>query len=176
MLLITAEEQFLAERDGQSSDEEEDYILPESAPVVPIILKADTTSMFSSLMDELEDLSRFFKMKLPIVHGGIGHVKPNDVNHAEIERKYGYCPIYAFRVGIHHAAKAEAEQEGVEIKEYKVFTDFLQDVAKRCQIIQHKREYADKMREVRIYPTVPDVERGGRMDTGAGKVLKEMKH
>eukprot|EP00398_MALV-I-01_sp_L67-1_P000928 gene928-284_t len=157
LCLLLTKEQIIRDRDGDS-EEEEPYELPESAPVVPIILKTDTTSMFSALMDELEDLSRFFKMKLPVVHGGVGMVKPTDVNHAEIERSFGYCPIYAFRVKTHHQAKAEAQQEGIEIKEYKVFTEFLADVAKRCQIVKHKAEYADKMREVRIYPTVPDVE------------------
>lgn len=37
-------------------------------------------------------------MRIPIVHGGIGPVVKKDVEHAVVERDYGYCPIYTVQV------------------------------------------------------------------------------
>jgi translation initiation factor IF-2 len=68
--------------------------LPQKAPVVPVIVKTASVSEFDLVLDELESLEQQFNVKIPVVHGGIGPVTPNDVVHAEIESKFSPCPIY----------------------------------------------------------------------------------
>ncbi len=69
--------------------------LPVSRPVIPIIVKTRTVAQFDQLMDEIEAMEAEFSVKMPIVHGGIGPVTPNDMIHAEIERKYSNCDVLA---------------------------------------------------------------------------------
>ena len=52
----------------------------------------------------------------------------------------------------------ECKTENVDIREHKVFTEFLSDVAKRCQVLQHKKQNAEVIREQHVYPHVPDFE------------------
>jgi hypothetical protein len=69
--------------------------LPKSLPVIPLIIKTKSTSQFDQILDELENLESEFNVKIPVVHGGIGPVTPNDLIHAEIESKYSTCGVYA---------------------------------------------------------------------------------
>ena len=78
--------------------EEGGMTLPESKPVVPVIVKTRSVSVFDAVLDELEILEREFGVKIPVVHGGIGPVCSTDVVHAEIESKFGPCFIYSLDV------------------------------------------------------------------------------
>ena len=76
-----------------------------------IILKTKNQGLFEAVQEELKLLEEMYNVRLPLVHGGIGPVIPADVVHAEIEKKYGHCPIYGFMVGIHPDAMVAAEKQ-----------------------------------------------------------------
>ncbi len=94
--------------------EEKEAGLPESLPVFALIVKTQSVSEFDALLDQLETLETCFRVKLPVVHGGIGPVTPNDLVHAEIESKYSPCPVYAVNVGLVPEAKS-AESNVLEL-------------------------------------------------------------
>ncbi|CAJ1361974.1 unnamed protein product [Effrenium voratum] len=128
------------DEDDESLSEGEDAIqpLPQKARVVPIILKTKSVSQFDMLMDEIERVQEAYGMRIVIVHGGLGPVIPKDVVHAEVEKRYGYCPIYAFQVGVNSPAQGQAEAEQIDIRRFDVFTDLLGDLMERCGRIEQK--------------------------------------
>lgn len=93
------------------------------------------------------------RMRIPVVHGGIGPVKPRDVVHAEVERTYGYCPIYAFQVPVLPDAVKQAVVSKVLIKRFDVFTDLLQDVRTRCENIRRLQDHNLYVRSLKKHPT-----------------------
>mmetsp|Transcript_19691 Transcript_19691/g.49880 ORF Transcript_19691/g.49880 Transcript_19691/m.49880 type:complete len:876 (+) Transcript_19691:46-2673(+) len=112
---------------------------PVGKPVIPIVLKARYIGVFDMLMDELERLSEEYDMRILVVHGGLGDVFLRDVVHAEVEKKYGWCPVYAFQVKCDKHAQEEASRLGIDVQYYELFTDFVDAVEYRCQIVARKR-------------------------------------
>lgn len=129
-----------SEGEPSASDDEEAEPLPaKHALVVPMILKTKSISQFDVLMDEIEQLQTIYGVRIAIVHGGLGPVSPKDVIHAEIEKQYGFCPIYAFQVGVHAVAFGQADKASVDIRRFDVFTDLVADVTSRCERIHSKQ-------------------------------------
>ena len=99
------------ERPDISADgDDEVEPLPKSRPVLPVILKTKSVGMFDAMLDEIERIEQRYGLSIPVVHGGIGNICQNDVVHAEVERNYGYCPVYGVQVGVNPAAKSMAEK------------------------------------------------------------------
>eukprot|EP00913_Durusdinium_trenchii_P008605 g8080.t1 len=105
------------------------------------------------LMEEIERVGAIAGLRIVIVHGGLGPVipkelrffkrrtsRPEDVVHAEVEKRYGYCPIYAFQVGVNPAASGQAAAEQIDIRRFNVFTELLEDLMERCGRINQKKE------------------------------------
>eukprot|EP00931_Biecheleriopsis_adriatica_P100587 TRINITY_DN75871_c0_g1_i1.p1 TRINITY_DN75871_c0_g1~~TRINITY_DN75871_c0_g1_i1.p1 ORF type:complete len:736 (-),score=187.70 TRINITY_DN75871_c0_g1_i1:53-2008(-) len=137
-------------KDAESDEDSDAEPLPQRVPVVPLILKAKSHSQFDVLMDELERVQEDYGMRVVIVHGGLGPVIPKDVVHAEVEKRYGYCPIYAFQVGVNPAAVGQAEAEQIDIRRFHVFTDLVADLVDRCERIQQKdslKDYTESLRQ-----------------------------
>ena len=63
-------------------------------------------------------------------------VKPADIIHAEVERRYGYSPIYCFLVGAHPLAVEQAKKRKVEIRQHRLVKSLLEDVRQRCVRVQ----------------------------------------
>merc|ERR1712194_30621 len=135
-----------AEEESGSGDEESEETehevepLPQNLPVVPIILKAKSMSQFEVLQDEIEKVQESYGVRVVIVHGGLGPVIPKDVVHAEVEKRYGYCPIYAFQVGVNSMAVGHADKEQIDIRHFDVFTELVADVVNRCERMRGKVE------------------------------------
>mmetsp|Transcript_129980 Transcript_129980/g.296389 ORF Transcript_129980/g.296389 Transcript_129980/m.296389 type:complete len:875 (+) Transcript_129980:66-2690(+) len=128
------------ERELQRIEERTPTPLPAvGKPVIPIVLKARYIGVFDMLMDELERLSDEYDMRILVVHGGLGDVFLRDVVHAEVEKKYGWCPVYAFQVKCDKHAQEEASRLGIDVQYYELFTDFVDAVEYRCQIVARKR-------------------------------------
>lgn len=137
-------------------EEEEEPIKPLPArgiPVVPMILKTKNVGQFDVLMDEVERVQNEFGVRVVIVHGGLGPVIPKDVIHAEVEKKYGFCPIYAFQVGTHPVAAGHAEKESIDIRRFDVFTDLVADVTARCERIRRKDDVSGYGETLKTRPT-----------------------
>ncbi|KAL8274701.1 hypothetical protein Esti_001416 [Eimeria stiedai] len=126
---------------------------PKDAPVVPVILRTRYVGSFDVMLDEFEKLEAEMRMRIPVVHGGIGPVIPRDVVHAEVERTYGYCPIYAFQVPVLPDAVKQAVVSKVIIKKFDVFTDLILDVRNRCENIRRLQDHNLYVRSLKKQPT-----------------------
>ncbi|OEH75442.1 elongation factor tu GTP-binding domain-containing protein [Cyclospora cayetanensis] len=127
---------------------------PKDAPVVPVILRTRYVGSFDMLLDELEKIETEMGMRIPVVHGGIGPIAPRDIVHAEVERTYGYCPVYAFQVSVLPDAIKQAVISKVIIKKFDVFTDLLQDVRERCNNIRKLQYHNLYVRSLKKHPTM----------------------
>eukprot|EP00435_Cladocopium_sp_Y103_P047078 s1708_g13.t1 len=154
---VDDEEQLEAEAEKMedetlSEGEEAVEPLPPKARVVPIILKTKSVSQFDMLMEEIERVGNFARLRIVIVHGGLGPVIPKDIVHAEVEKRYGYCPVYAFQVGVHPVALGQAHAEQIDIRRFNVFTELLEDLMDRCGRINQKnvdKRYIESLKEER---------------------------
>ncbi|PFH34982.1 elongation factor Tu GTP binding domain-containing protein [Besnoitia besnoiti] len=124
-----------------------------NAPVIPVILRTDVVGTFDVLLDEMEKIQAEFGMRIPVVHGGIGPVIPRDVVHAEVEKTYGYCPIYAFKVPVLPDAIKQALVTSIVIKRFDVFTDLLADIRERCANTQRLVDHNIYVRSLKTEPT-----------------------
>ena len=107
--------------------------LPQSVPVIPLIVKTRTVSEFDALLDELELLETQFGMKLPVVQGGIGPVTPNDLVHAEIEAKFSPCPVYSMGVDVLPQCRSDVS----EVIRFESVGDVVSEI--RSRILRVKR-------------------------------------
>ncbi|KAF4656023.1 hypothetical protein FOL47_009193, partial [Perkinsus chesapeaki] len=124
--------------------------LPEAKLVLPVILKTQSVNVFDGIMDEIELIEKEFNMRIPIVHGGVGPVLKKDVEHAVVERDYGYCPIYTIQVGVHPTARQHAEDCNVAVKNFDVFTDLLEDIRSRCRLVVERKRKIDQFEKMRL--------------------------
>ena len=88
-----------------------------------IIVKADVQGTAQALKQSLEKLSND-EVKVKVIHAVAGAVTESDVQLA----KAGKCIIIAFNVRPVGTAKDMAEKEGVEIKQYSVIYQAIEDV------------------------------------------------
>ena len=88
-----------------------------------IIVKADVQGTAQALKQSLEKLSND-EVKVKAIHAVAGAVTESDVQLA----KAGKCIIIAFNVRPVNTAKDMAEKEGVEIKQYSVIYQAIEDV------------------------------------------------
>jgi len=138
--------------------EEDDFhevepLPPTRVPVISLILKTKLSTQFDVLMNEMERVQERVGVRVVIVHGGLGPVVPKDVTHAEVEKNYGFCPIYAFQVGSHPAAISQAERERIDIRKFTVFTDLVADIEARCSAVHYKAESEGYLRSLKTQPT-----------------------
>ncbi|UKJ88507.2 hypothetical protein MACJ_000951 [Theileria orientalis] len=101
-------------------------------PVVPVIMRANYLGTFDSILDGFELLEKEYEVRIPLVHGGIGPIVPNDIVQAEIGNKFAFCPVYAFQVPVHHDAAKHAIINKVVVKSFNLYSDLLEDVKSRC--------------------------------------------
>ena len=95
----------------------------ESLKQLNVIVKADVQGTAQALKQSLEKLSND-EVKVRVIHAVAGAVTESDVQLA----KAGKCIIIAFNVRPVNTAKDMAEKESVEIKQYSVIYQALEDV------------------------------------------------
>ncbi len=104
-------EEFFARADGEEQRE------------LPVILKADVQGTCEAVKDSLEKLSTD-RVSLKVISTGVGGVTENDITFAKASE--------AIVVGFHSrpdpAARAAAEQQGIEIRTYTIIYELLDDV------------------------------------------------
>ncbi|CAD7968497.1 unnamed protein product [Amoebophrya sp. A25] len=118
-------------------------------PVISVMLRCKNVGLFDAVQSELTRLETELQVRLPIVHGGIGPVVPKDIIHAEIERKYGYSPVYALLTGVHSQAIQHATLKRIEVRKHRVLQTLIQDIRDRCVKVQWKVTKAKTNDEVR---------------------------
>jgi translation initiation factor IF-2 len=92
---------------------------------LPLILKADVGGSAEALSEQLEKLSTE-KVKVKIVHAGVGGISETDVLLAEASN----AVIIGFNVRPDPKAAGLAEQEGVDVRLHSVIYEVLEEIRK----------------------------------------------
>jgi len=88
-----------------------------------VILKADVQGSLEALKDSLEKIPSE-EVKVKFIHTGVGEVNASDVILAVASNAI----IIAFQVGIGPRAAAELEKEPVDVRQYRIIYDAVNDV------------------------------------------------
>ena len=129
--------------------------LPKSLPVIPLIIKTESVSQFDAILDKIEELENEYNVKLPVVHGGIGPVTPNDLVHAEIESKFSPCPVYAVGTTVVSEA-AQSSDCGDKVIEFKDVSDVFVAIKRRInrfKSVNERIKYSAKLQSSFRHPS-----------------------
>ncbi|MCA9400375.1 MAG: translation initiation factor IF-2, partial [Candidatus Omnitrophica bacterium] len=99
-----------------------------------VILKADVQGSLEALIDSLQKIPSN-KVKIKFIHTGVGDVNASDVLLADASQAI----IIAFHVGIGPRAKQELEQKPVEIREYRIIYDAVNDMRNALEGMLEKK-------------------------------------
>ncbi|MFQ5778803.1 MAG: translation initiation factor IF-2 [Terriglobia bacterium] len=92
---------------------------------LPLVLKADVQGSVEALSGQLDRLSTD-KVKIKLVHSGVGGISENDVLLASASN----AVIVGFNVRPERKAADLAEQEGVDIRQHSVIYEVLEEIQK----------------------------------------------
>ena len=105
---------------------------------LPVIVKADVQGSVEAVKQSLEKLSND-EVKVRVIHGAVGAVSEGDVMLASASKAI----IVGFNVRPDPVAKMNAEQDGVDIRLYRIIYDAIEDLTAAM-----KGMLAPKFREV----------------------------
>ena len=105
---------------------------------LPIIVKADVQGSVEAVKQSLEKISNE-EVKVKVIHGAVGAVNESDVMLANASNAI----IVGFNVRPDPVAKANAEQNGVDIRLYRIIYDAIEEITDAM-----KGMLAPKFREV----------------------------
>ena len=105
---------------------------------LPIIVKADVQGSVEAVRQSLEKISNE-EVRVRVIHGAVGAVNESDVMLANASNAI----IVGFNVRPDPVAKANAEQDGVEIRLYRIIYDAIEEITDAM-----KGMLAPKYREV----------------------------
>jgi len=91
----------------------------------PLIIKGDVQGSVEAIMGSLEKLGTD-EVIARVIHSGVGGITETDVGLAESSG----AAIIAFNVRAHKEAREQAERSGVEIRQYNIIYDLVDDVKK----------------------------------------------
>lgn len=93
-----------------------------------VVLKADVQGSLEALKDSLEKIPSD-KVKIRFIHCAVGDVNASDVLLAVASKAI----IIAFHVGIDQRAKKEIEKDIVDVREYRIIYDAVNDMKKALE-------------------------------------------
>lgn len=108
------------------------------AKVLRIVLKADVQGSFEALKQSLENLSTD-EIKVQIIHSSVGAISQNDVMLAAASKAI----IIGFNVKTEPKVNETAEQEKVDVRNYQIIYDVLDEV-KKAMLGMLAPKYAEK--------------------------------
>jgi translation initiation factor IF-2 len=88
-----------------------------------VIMKADVQGSLEALKDSLDKINSD-KVKIKFIHLGVGEVNLSDVLLAVASK----AVIIAFHVGVEPRAKEELENEPVDVRQYRIIYDAVNDI------------------------------------------------
>jgi translation initiation factor IF-2 len=110
-----------------------------------VIIKGDVQGSLEALQQALEKLSTK-KVKLTVVHTGVGGISESDVNLAAA----GSAIIIGFNVRPAGKARKHAEQEGVEIRLYSIIYECIDDVRGAMEGLLPARQVAKELGKAEV--------------------------
>lgn len=93
-------------------------------PRLNVIIKGDVDGSVEAILDILETYDEHERVKLELVHFGVGQITPNDIEIAEVFN----AVIYAFNVECAPALNVQAKTKGISLKKYNVIYKLIDDV------------------------------------------------
>jgi translation initiation factor IF-2 len=121
-----------------------------------VVVKGDTQGSVEAICSSLEQLSTE-EVFVRIIHSSVGNVSESDVMLALASR----AVIISFNVKTEPGAKRAADSEGIDIRQYKIIYELIEDTEKAVKGLHApvKKEVVDGHAEVRAIFRV----RGGRI-------------
>ena len=129
-----------------------------------LVLKADVHGSVEPLVRTLEDLT-LPDVRVRVIHASVGSVTESDVQLSVAAK----AVIIAFNSGVEPSARRLADAEKVEVREYRIIYDIIQDVEKAVQGLLEPifEERQDAVIEVR------QIFRVSRRNSIAGSYVRE---
>ena len=129
-----------------------------------LVLKADVQGSISPLVRTLEDLS-VEEVRVKVIHASVGSVTESDVQLAAAAK----AVVIAFNTDAEQGARRLADQEHIEIRNYRIIYEIVEDVEKAVKGLLEPiyEERQDATIEVR------QVFRVGRRNAIAGAYVRE---
>lgn len=100
----------------------------EGIPELNLIIRADVDGSMHALKDLLQELPTD-QIKLEILHTGVGAVVDSDVLLAQASASI----VIAYRVSLTPTTRRLAEAQGVDVREYKVIYEVIEDITKAME-------------------------------------------
>ena len=136
----------------------------ETVAELPILVKADVQGSAEAIVQAMEKIGNE-EVRVRVLHSGVGAITETDVGLAEASR----APVFGFNVRANAAARAVANQKGVEIRYYSVIYDLVDDVKQAASGLLR-----DETRETFIgYAEIKEVFRVSNVGNVAGCLVTE---
>ncbi len=136
----------------------------ETVAELPIVVKADVQGSAEAIVQAMEKIGNE-EVRVRVLHSGVGAITESDVGLAEASR----APVFGFNVRANAAARAVANQKGVELRYYSVIYDLVDDVKQAASGLLR-----DETRETFIgYAEVKEVFRVSNVGNVAGCLVTE---
>lgn len=100
-----------------------------------VVIKSDVQGSLEALKDSLAKIPSD-RVKLKFIHSGLGDVNTSDVLLAYVSKAI----IIAFHVGIQDQAKKELEKDPVDIRQYRIIYDAVEDMHKALEGLLEAKE------------------------------------
>src|SRR6056297_984533 len=146
-----------------------------------LIVKGDTNGTLEAVKSSIGNIE-MEEVDIKIVHSGVGMVTENDINLAITTNAI----VVAFNVRIDSNARKIAEKEGIEVRNYNVIYNLLEDIQKAAvgKLAPEKVEVYIGSAEVRQIIKVPDigniagsyVKDGKIIRNGIARLVRDGKH
>ncbi|HMA69262.1 MAG TPA: translation initiation factor IF-2, partial [Candidatus Mcinerneyibacterium sp.] len=134
-----------------------------------LIVKGDTNGTLEAVKSSIGNIE-MEEVDIKIVHSGVGMVTENDINLAITTNAI----VVAFNVRIDSNARKIAEKEGIEVRNYNVIYNLLEDIQKAAvgKLEPEKVEVYIGSAEVRQIIKVPDIGNIAGSYVKDGKIIR----
>ncbi|MFV0361049.1 translation initiation factor IF-2 [Tropicimonas sp.] len=95
----------------------------ENVKELPVLVKADVQGSAEAIAQAMEKIGND-EVRVRLLHSGVGAITESDITLAEASG----APVIGFNVRANAPARAAANQKGVEIRDYSVIYDLVDDV------------------------------------------------
>ncbi|XP_045537975.1 translation initiation factor IF-2, mitochondrial [Papilio machaon] len=121
-------------------------IQEDTHPTLSVIVKGDVDGSVEAILDILETYDEHDRVRLDLVHYGVGHVTPNDI---EIAKAFN-AVIYAFNVECPTTVAAEARRCAVTVISHNVIYRLVDDIKQQISSRIPKRQEEEIIGEASV--------------------------
>ncbi|KPJ17703.1 Translation initiation factor IF-2, mitochondrial, partial [Papilio machaon] len=121
-------------------------IQEDTHPTLSVIVKGDVDGSVEAILDILETYDEHERVRLDLVHYGVGHVTPNDI---EIAKAFN-AVIYAFNVECPTTVSAEARRCAVTVISHNVIYRLVDDIKQQISSRIPKRQEEEIIGEASV--------------------------